>query len=274
LYTFLPFIKKYTNKVVSDIHDYQYRRIENDVIPSVNFIDAFFYKLFFKNSELKALKKIDKIISISPIETKMIKEDIDHKHVVTIPATADNPYNIDNLKYQYDLTFIGSNSDANSDSIIWFLDNCFEEIVSKNKRVKLLIQGKIIRNKNLQNNLIIKKFLGRNILMKDFVLNLADIYSSSKMIIAPVVKGSGMKIKVIEALSYAKPIIGTDIAFEGIEIQHNESAIVANSAKEFIDAVNKLIFDESKIKELKKNAYNLFLNKYSFDSCIKKLRII
>lgn len=36
-------------------------------------------------------------------------------------------------------------------------------------------------------------------------------------LIAPLFNGAGVKVKVIEALALGTPVIGTDIAFEGIE---------------------------------------------------------
>jgi len=274
LYNFQPFLKSFGNDVVCDIHDYQYRRIENDVIPESSYIDSKLYSLFFKKSELKALKKIDRIISISPIESQMIREDIGHKNVYTIPATAEDPHSIDSLSYKYDLAFIGSNSDANRDSIVWFLDQCFENIVNEKPRIKLLIQGRITRNKLVNENDILKKYLGRNIIVKDFVENLSDVYQESKIMIAPVVKGSGMKIKVIEALSYKKPIIGTDIAFEGINIEDGINGIVANTIDEFSNAVINLLDDKSKIKLLKEKAYLLYQEEHSFESCVNLLQKI
>jgi len=272
LYTFGNFMKKKKIEVVTDIHDYQYRRIENDVIPSSSWIESKLYSLFFKKSELNTLKKIDKILSISPIESKMIEKDIRHPNVYTAPATADDPNSIDALKYTYDLSFIGSNSDANRDSIIWFLDNCFSKIVEKNSRVKLLIQGRIVRNKLVKENEILKKYIGRNIIVKDYVQDLSEVYIATKIIIAPIVKGSGMKIKVIEALSYKKPVIGTDIAFEGINVENRKNVIVANKSIEFIDAVNLLINDKTLLKILKNNAYKLFKAEHSFNASVALIK--
>ena len=202
----------------------------------------------------------------------MIEKDIRHPNVYTAPATADDPNSIDALKYAYDLSFIGSNSDANRDSIIWFLDNCFSKIVENNSRVKLLIQGRITRNKLVKENEILKKYIGRNIIVKDYVQDLSEVYIATKIIIAQIVKGSGMKIKVIEALSYKKPVIGTDIAFEGINVENRKNVIVANKSIEFIDAVNLLINDKTLLKILKNNAYKLFKAEHSFNASVALIK--
>ena len=271
LYNVPNFLRKSDTQIISDIHDLQYRRIENDIIPFVNPIESFLYKTFFRSSELKRLKLIDKIISISLIETKMIKKMLPTKEIITIPATTDNPNSIDCIKAKYDITFIGSNSDANRDSLLWFLDNCLSELINSEKRIKFLIQGKIVRNKSIKTNEIFLKFIGKNIIANDYVEHLSDIYDNTKIIICPIIKGSGMKIKVIEALSYSKAIVGTNIAFEGININNNNASI-ANTDKEFISKVLKLLINKQKRKKIQLEAFQLFKNEHSFDTCCELIK--
>lgn len=272
LYNLPNFVKQFNVEIVSDIHDLQYRRIENDVIPSQSMLSALLYKLFFKNSELKRLKLVDKVISISPIESDLLKKLLPNKKIYTLPATADVTNIVPKLNPKYDFTFIGSNSDANRDSLLWFLDNCFENIVLKNRKVRFLIQGRIIRNKLIKENEVLLKYINRNIVVSDFVEFLSDVYADTKVIICPIVKGSGMKIKVIEALSYSKAIVGTDIAFEGINVKDNEHVLYANDPKLFSEHVFELISNGGKRKLLEKKAGEIFKEEYSFDSCVKRIK--
>jgi len=269
LYNVPSNIKNHNVEVVSDIHDLQYRRIENDVIPAVGKFQALLYKIFYKSSELKRLNLVDKIISISPIETKLIQKVMPNKNIVTIPATADANNNfIDKVDQKYDITFIGSNSDANRDSLLWFLNECYPYIIKNNSNIKFLIQGKITRNKLIKNNAIFKNNLNKSIIASDYVEYLSDVYSDTKVIICPIIKGSGMKIKVIEALSFAKAIVGTDIAFEGINIENDEEGIVANDSNEFAREVLGLISNEKQRNNMQISAYELFKSEHSFDSCV------
>lgn len=273
LYNVPSNIKKYNVKVVSDIHDLQYRRIENDVIPSVGKVQAFLYKIFYKYSELKRLKLVDKIISISPIETKLIQQFMPNKYITTIPATADINNDIfDKLDQKYDITFIGSNSDANRDSLLWFLNECYPYIIKNNSNIQFLIQGKITRNKLIKNNKVFQDNLNKNIITSDYIEYLSDVYSDTKVIICPIIKGSGMKIKVIEALSFAKAIVGTDIAFEGINVISDEDAIVTNDNEEFAKEVLNLINNEKQRKFIQANAFELFKTEHSFEKCVLEIK--
>ena len=48
-----------------------------------------------------------------------------------------------------------------------------------------------------------------------YVDDLATFYAETDVIVAPMLMGSGLKMKVAEALSYGVPVIGTAIGFEG-----------------------------------------------------------
>ena len=48
-----------------------------------------------------------------------------------------------------------------------------------------------------------------------YVDDLAAFYAETDVIVAPMLMGSGLKMKVAEALSYGVPVVGTEIGFEG-----------------------------------------------------------
>ena len=48
-----------------------------------------------------------------------------------------------------------------------------------------------------------------------YVNDLAAFYAETDVIVAPMLMGSGLKMKVAEALSYGVPVVGTAIGFEG-----------------------------------------------------------
>ncbi len=48
-----------------------------------------------------------------------------------------------------------------------------------------------------------------------YIDHLSDFYRETDVIVAPMLMGSGLKMKVGEALSYGVPVVGTELAFEG-----------------------------------------------------------
>ncbi|MCK2056374.1 glycosyltransferase [Methylobacterium sp. 37f] len=52
-----------------------------------------------------------------------------------------------------------------------------------------------------------------------YVDDLAAFYADTDLIVAPMLMGSGLKMKVAEALSYGVPVVGTEIGFEGFDAE-------------------------------------------------------
>jgi len=53
-----------------------------------------------------------------------------------------------------------------------------------------------------------------------FIDKLSDFYDAVGCVLNPMMGGTGLKIKTIEALAFGRPVIGTVDAFDGIETRH------------------------------------------------------
>lgn len=57
----------------------------------------------------------------------------------------------------------------------------------------------------------------KNIKIAGFVENPVAEIAKCQALVAPLHKGAGVKVKVIDALSSGTSVVGTDVTFEGIE---------------------------------------------------------
>lgn len=79
-----------------------------------------------------------------------------------------------------------------------------------------------------------------------------------------------MKVKVAEALSYSKIVVGTRHAFVGYDVIDCDNAFIADSEEEFIRALNSIYsFTDNQWTEKQKRIEKLFLSKYSIASSAK-----
>jgi hypothetical protein len=77
------------------------------------------------------------------------------------------------------------------------------------------------------------------------------------ILVVPLHAGSGMRIKIIEAMAHGKPIISTRIGAEGIPLTSGHDAILADSAEAFAEAVLLLVRDAGARRRLGGNAWRL-----------------
>lgn len=88
-----------------------------------------------------------------------------------------------------------------------------------------------------------------------FIPDLSELMSKATVFVAPLFKGGGMRIKVMEALSAGKAIVASNTAIYGLSVGHNKELLVANTNVEFVQMISKIFADEALRKTLEDSAY-------------------
>ena len=208
-----------TAKVICDLHDYQTERIRADVLPTVPPRQRARYLDRFRASEARALEQCDLAIAISSVEMQRVIDDLAPRtRMVCVPATdvaRASPQQIARVGPVHDFLFVGSRSDANIAGITWFLQSCFPLITVAHPDVRLRIHGAISEMPALR-DLVLQAPNRGNITLTGPANSMDEVYASARVVVCPIRHGTGMKIKMIEAMAYGKAIVATSKAGEGI----------------------------------------------------------
>jgi glycosyltransferase involved in cell wall biosynthesis len=131
--------------------------------------------------------------------------------------------------------FFGAwNRPENSEGLAWFIENVLPMI---NADKKFLVIGAKMPDRLAQS---IQKF--DSIRYLGFVDNPYPIIAKCEALIAPVFKGAGVKVKVIESLACGTPVIGSDVALEGLPNAVISYATQVNDDKRFASVINNFSF--------------------------------
>lgn len=103
--------------------------------------------------------------------------------------------------------FLGHGNDPNLFSIGRFIRAWREGWTPE--RPELVIAGEICRS--------LPGVEGPGVRLLGYLDRLEDFYAQADLVVAPMLMGSGLKMKVGEALSFGRPVIGTEIGLEGFE---------------------------------------------------------
>jgi glycosyltransferase involved in cell wall biosynthesis len=138
--------------------------------------------------------------------------------------------------WNYSLFFLGSlDWIPNQEGILWFISNVFNSIHKLHPDLMLYIAG---RNApkwfNQKISLPGIVFCGEIPDVREFIL-------SKGIMVAPYFSGSGMRVKIIEAMAFGKPVITTLIGAEGLDVKHEENIIIADSAEDYCLQIEKLL---------------------------------
>jgi len=104
-----------------------------------------------------------------------------------------------------------------------------------------------------------------------FVDDVIPILHRSTAMVVPLLSGSGMRIKIVEAMAASLPVIATTVGIEGIHADHNIHALIADKPEALAMAMQQLIEEPSLGSRLSENARQLVMDKYEWRSIAKQM---
>lgn len=130
----------------------------------------------------------------------------------------------------------------NTDAIIFMLEHVAPAIAEKNVKIQIDIVGK---NPNEEIVAAAERF--EFVSLHGYVDDIDAMYANAQAFLCPLRDGGGTKLKVLDAMMHGLPVIGTDIAFEGIEIQEGRTGYVRNTAED----ITALILNMAEASDVK-----------------------
>ncbi len=181
-------------------------------------------KLF--NYERKIVKKMDGIICISEKDTNWMKKQ-NLKEVITIPFGINSENKTISPLKKNTIFHIGSMDwISNQEGIRWFVDKVFPIIKKKKGNAILHLAGRSMP----------KSFCDiaeKNIVIDSEIENAKDYMKKHNLMIVPIWSGSGIRIKILEAMSLGKTIISTTIGASGIKYINKKDILIADNELDF-----------------------------------------
>jgi len=95
-----------------------------------------------------------------------------------------------------------------------------------------------------------------------FVDNLANLYRQSRVVCAPILFGSGTRLKILEAAAYGKPIVSTQMGAEGIQMRNGREILLCDDPKRFAESCVRLLKDQDLCDRLGSAACAAVAKKY------------
>lgn len=103
----------------------------------------------------------------------------------------------------------------------------------------------------------LKKMAAPNIKILGFVKNIDFYFENCICLVAPLLLGAGIKVKILEAFAAGIPVLTNQIGIEGIPAKNGIDYIHCESAEEYIKAIDNLLHFEELGNTLSHNARRL-----------------
>lgn len=217
-----------------------------------------------RTRELELLNKSDLIILNNHKDEKLIQDKVNKGKIwVWCPyyqTMLDKPRKLHNR----DIIFYGALSrEENWKSAIWFLENVWPKI--KDYAVRFVMIGSNPPD-------VLKKYESDQVIVTGFVDEIYPYFQKSLCLVAPLVLGAGVKIKILEGLSSGIPVLTNDIGIEGIPAINGREYFHCVSPDEYVETIRSLLNGKIDFNSIEINSKSFIKKTFNFEKDVEEFR--
>jgi glycosyltransferase involved in cell wall biosynthesis len=272
---YIEIVRQNSNaKITLRSHNIEHEIWERLAYEEANLLKKFYLKKLatrIKNFKLNYINKYDFLVPVTGRELQTYNSLGNIKPGFIAPTgitEENNKLFLDNNNSEYPgFFFIGAlDWYPNIEGLKWFLENIWTDYVKKYPQNTFSIAGR-----NAEPNF--EKYLSQfpNINYFGEVEDADEFISRGSVLIAPVLSGSGMRVKIIEGMAAAKTIITTTIGTEGIDTTNEINIFIADNPETFLNIMFKLSDNKQIHDEISKNARIFVAENYNNTVIAKNL---
>jgi len=269
--SYLDIIRKYSKApVVLRAHNIEHkiwqRIAENCTNPIKKIYLTHLYKSL-KRFEISTLNKLDGIVAITPVDARNFARITLNRNIISIPFginLAALPREIEQPENAI-LFHIGSmNWFPNQEGIEWFLKEVWPKISRRIPQLEMHLAGRYMPD-------WLTKLSVPGIVVDGEVPDVWEYMHKYSIMVVPLFSGSGIRIKIVEAMAAGKAIITTTIGAEGINFENGRDLLITKDVNTLCDAIYKLYTDSALRSTLGANARKLILADHDNTKLMLKL---
>jgi glycosyltransferase involved in cell wall biosynthesis len=220
-----------------------------------------------KKYESVIQNEFDAVLAITQVDADVFIQNGLKKPVQVVPAGVENITGIAAATSETETAFyhLGAMDWApNVEGIDWFLAEVWPKLHLQFPDVPLYLAGRHMPDKYFKLNLEGVHTVGE-------VEDATAFAKGKKMMVVPLLSGSGIRVKILEAMALGKVVITTSTGAEGIDCADGQHLLIANTAEEFIFAVGRILQDKNFATEVGMKARQLVMEKYNNEKIARGL---
>ena len=211
--------------------------------------------------EMKLLSKADAVVAIQPDEAATVRARLPGQRIIVAPMAV-APVRAPYVGDPDCVLFVGSQTAPNIDALQWLIEDIWPTILQRRPSARLLVAGSVRWAYSQPSPGV--EYLG-------MVRDLAPLYERAGIVISPLRVGSGLKVKLVEAMGWGKAVVASSITAQGIEPLVKNAIVIADTAGEIAEQTLSLMADESRRRDFATAALQVARAHFSEEACYGEL---
>ncbi len=197
-----------------------------------------------RQMELGLLRSCDVTLVVSEAEQVLLRELVPEADVRVLSNVHDVAWDSAHPDERSGVLFVGGfDHPPNRDAVVWAAREVMPLVWDRVPDAVLHVVGS---NPTKQ----VRQLAREGVEVHGWVAELDPVYARSRVTLAPLRFGAGVKGKVGESLAAGVPVVGTPVAMEGMHLEAGQDVLVAEDAVGLADAVVRLLSDDEQWRRL------------------------
>lgn len=220
-----------------------------------------------KNWEKSIYQQVNGILTITTSDEIATRNVAPKTTIVTLPVSMQilAEQKIRTIHLPLRLFHLGAmNWEPNQDAIRWFISEWFPILLKQFHDITFHFAGKGMPA-------AFEKMTSKQIYCHGEVTDAPAFMQQYDVLIVPLRHGSGLRIKILEAMALGIPVISTRKGANGIPVTHGKNILFADDPQSCCKAVYDLIHTPGLYEQLSRQGLEFIQKHYSLQACISTI---
>jgi glycosyltransferase involved in cell wall biosynthesis len=209
--------------------------------------------LAMRSAERRAARRADAVLAVSEHDRGYFSRFSDRVLIAPNGVDADFFEVPAEVPDNHDILFFANyNHPPNADGIGRFIAEGWPRLAAADHDARLLLAGP-----EMPDGLAVQADREARVERLGFVSDLPALLRRSRVVLVPLWHGGGTRLKVLEALASARPVVGTPLGVEQIGVVDGRHAVIADTPAGLADEVVKLMADPERSTALSREGRRL-----------------
>jgi len=152
----------------------------------------------------------------------------------------------------------------NTDALHFFLRDVLPRLRRSHPSIRLVIVGPSVPK-------AIQRYASADVIVTGAVADVRPYLEAARAVIVPLRVGGGTRLKILEAMAMAKPVISTRLGAEGLDVTGERDILLADDPASFADQVRRVLDDADLATQLGSAARRMVETEYDWKTSARKL---